>query len=388
MSFKKKKLLQGLSSLCACFCALLIGAEVVAGSGDYKDMVNSVLGGTTAAAGAAETYAFKSEFESTTEMLTERVKIAEQIGEEGCVLLKNEDASLPLRKNPEDESELKVTMLGSRAYTYFSDGVTLRDSKLLFYGGETGSKVVAQSITTEDGTYNVPVTLEKALKNQNITINPALINWYSEQPLPSLLAGGAGSGNEGAAYAVGEPRITKNDCGDINSYNDACIVVIGRYSGEGRDYFPGQVGVKGGDGASSAIGLSDDERALIDVAAEISDNVVVLINSAVAMEIEELKNNEKVNSVLWIGLPGAHALNGVARVISGKASPSGHLSDTYAVNASNSPAAQNFGVYTQDGSQKFSWSNSSRTAGHDSHYVVLAEDIYTGYLGDGSYYFA
>lgn len=379
MNYKKKRLMRGCATICAFLCALFIGAEMVAGSGDYKDIVNSALGATSVASGTADTYAFQSEFESTTEMLTERAQIAEQIGEEGCVLLKNDNDSLPLRKNADDDAELKVTMLGSRAYTYFSDGVTLRDSKLLFYGGETGSKVIAQSITTEDGTYALPITLEKALKSENITINPALINYYSTQPLPTLLAGGAGSGNEGAAYSVDEAPVSLSDCGEVNSYNDACFVVIGRYSGEGRDYFPGQVGIKGGDGQKSSIGLSDDERALIELANQISQNVVVLINSAVAMEIEELKNDARVDSVLWIGLPGAHALNGVARVISGKASPSGKLSDTYAVNASNSPAAQNFGVYTQDGTGKFTWSNSSRTAGHDSHYVVLAEGMYTGY---------
>lgn len=381
MGFKKKKILLGLSSVCSCLCALMFGAEIIAGSGDYKDMVNGVLGGVSVAAGTADTYAFTSDYENTTEMLTERVRIAEQIGEEGCVLLKNKTHSLPLRDSAADARELKVTMLGSRAYTYKADGVTLRDTSMTFYGGITGSKIIEEKVTTADGTFRVPVTMEKALQSENIRLNPALFNFYSNKAFPSLLGGSEGSGNEGSPYAVNESYLDKSDCGDYEEYADACLVVIGRCSGEGRDYFPGIAGVdiSKNDGSTCAIGLSDNERNLIAVANQISDNVIVLINSAISMEIDELKEDERVDSVMWIGLPGAYGLNGVARVLSGKTSPSGRLPDTYAVNASNSPAAQNFGVYTQDGGRRYTWSDSPRTDSDDSHYVVMAEDIYTGY---------
>ena len=52
--------------------------------------------------------------------------------------------------------------------------------------------------------------------------------------------------------------------------------------------------------------LSNNERTLIEEASKISDKAIVLLNSAVAMEINELKEGElasKVDSVMWIGLP-------------------------------------------------------------------------------------
>ena len=379
---KNKKTLSGLAVLCTFFCSFFFCSESVAGSGDYKSMIDSMLGGAGQSGTSEEKYAFKSKYSSLEEMLTRRVEIAEQLGEEGCVLLKNEkistNNSLPLRDKG-NSTTLNVTMLGSRAYTYKADGTTLRDTSLTFYGGITGSKIVRETVKTSNGTINVPVTMEQALLNQNININPSLKTYYSNKPFPAILTGSEGSDNKGGPYAVNEPSVSLSDCGNYNNYSDAAIVVIGRCSGEGRDYLPGSAGVVSGDSQKSAIGLSKEELALIDVASEISDNVIVLVNSAIAMEIDELKSNDKVKSILWIGLPGAYGLNGVARVISGETSPSGHLADTFASNASDSPAAQNFGIKNLDGSANYTWSNSSRKDSDDSHYVVLAEDIYTGY---------
>ncbi len=373
---KRSRLFRGGGAVCAFLCALCIGGETIAGSGDYKAMVDSFLGGSGSSGGTSmDKFAFTSEYDNLQSMLTRRKQIAEQLSEEGCVLLKNEKGSLPFSNG---ETQHKVTMLGSRAYTYKDDGETLRDIGYTFYGGITGSKIVGQKVTVDEGNIRVPITLETALASENIEINPALKTYYSDKKFPATLSGSEGSGNSGGPYAVNEPTIQKSDCGNYQEYSDACIVVIGRCSGEGRDYLPGPTGVKD-DSQSCSIGLSKEELALIDVASEISDNVVVLVNSAIAMEIDELKKDERVRSILWIGLPGAYGLNGVARVLSGKANPSGHLPDTFAVSASSSPAAQNFGVRNLDGTGSYLWSNSDRKDSDDSHYVVLAEDIYTGY---------
>lgn len=383
-----RRVIRGASAVTAFLCALMFGAEIVAGTGDYKNLVNDALGGgSTTAGGSADTFAFTSDYQDLKDLVTERKRIAEQIAEEGAVLLKNGEiaegrTSLPLRTEGE-EGEIRATMLGSRAYTYQSDGTTLRDTSLTFYGGITGSKIYEQTATLSDGTtLRLPVTMDRALASENIAVNPALQAFYSNKPFPAILTGSEGSGNSGGAYAVNETKVSLSDCGDYENYSDVCFVVIGRCSGEGRDYYPGQTGVVAGGSQTSAIGLSDEERGLIEVANEISDNVVVIVNSAIAMEIDELKKDDRVDSILWIGLPGSYGLGGVARVLSGKASPSGRLPDTYAVEAKNSPAAQNFGIYTQtDAEQLFTWNRatSSRKDTDDSHYVVLAEGLYTGY---------
>ncbi len=378
------RLLRGFGTFAIFLCALCIGVYGVASSGDYKSMVDSMLGGASAKAGSADTYAYLSDYDSLGAMLYDRVSIAEQIGEEGCVLLKNDKNESGARALPLTKSGVKVTVLGNRPYTYKSNG-DLRDTKLTFYGGITGSVIYEQKVTVydKDGkkkTINTPVTLEKAFADAGISINPAMRGFYSSKDYSPFPQGSEAADAAGGAYSINEPKVTLENTGNYGEYNDACFVVIGRTSGEGRDYLPGKSGIKSGSSQKSAIGLSDEERNLIAVADEISHgNVIVLINSAVAMEIDELKNDARVNSVLWIGLPGSYGMNGVARVITGKASPSGHLSDTYAVSASNAPAARNFGDGDPDGTAKFSWADGNYTAANNGHYVVMAEGIYTGY---------
>ncbi len=374
---QRTRTLGGVSAFLAFLCALLIGVYNIASSKDYKGMVDSFLGGVSAKAGAMDTYAYTSDYESLDTMLADRVRIAEQIGEEGCVLLKNDGNALPLGASK------NVTVLGNRPYTYKSDG-SLRDTKLTFYGGITGSVIYEQSVTiaTENGqkTISSPVTLETAFAEHGINVNPAMRGFYSSKDYSPFPAGSEAADSAGGAYSINEPKVTLADTGNYANYSDACFVVIGRTSGEGRDYLPGASGVMAGSTQKSAIGLSDEERALIGVADEISHGkVIVLVNSAVTMEIDELKNDSRVNSILWIGLPGSYGMNGVARVITGEASPSGHLSDTYAVTASNAPAARNFGDGDPDGNGKYAWADKSFTAANNGHYVVMAEGIYTGY---------
>lgn len=373
--FEKKRynLYRGLAVVAAFICALFIGLELVSSISDYKVLINDVLGVKGGVSLNADAYAFTSDYENTTQLLTARKRVAERLSEEGSVLLKNNGA-LPLV-----EGENKVTVLGSRAYTYDVNGQR-RDQSLVVYGGIVGSVTREQTAVTEDGAVKLPITLEAALAEEGIEIDPSLKSVYSGKPFPSSVKGSEANGSQGGAFSINEPRITLAECGGRGEYDDACIVMIGRSSGEGREYLPGKLGVEKDDGSRSALGLSDDERNLIEVAAQISDKVIVLINSAVAMEIDELKNDDKVDSILWIGLPGSYGMTGVARIISGAVSPSGHLSDTYAVDASVSPAAQNFGVTAQDGSGSFRWSDTSKyDAADNSHYVVLAEGLYTGY---------
>lgn len=377
MKKSRYKLLRGFTVIAAFICALFIGLETIASVSDYKVLINDILGVKTSVSGNADAYAFTSEFDNTVDMLTRRKDIAEQISAEGSVLLKNNGA-LPLVK-PEN-GKIKATMLGSRAYTYGANG-ELRDSSLAFYGGIVGSPVSRQEVTVKDGTISLPITPEVAFADRGIELNPALKSFYTGKSFPNLVSGSEANGSSGGPFAINETNVSVADCGSYADYSDVCFVVVGRSSGEGREYLPGELGrADKSDGSKSAIGLSDAERNLITVAAAISDNVVVLVNSAIAMEIPDLKSDERVDAILWIGLPGAYGMNGVADILVGNVSPSGHLPDVYAADASASPAAQNFGVNAMSGGS-FVWSNggSQYNNADNSHYVVLAEDMYTGY---------
>ena len=386
MTKKGEFLFRGLSALFAFLCALVFGAYTVASGGDYKSVVDNLLvSGSVAGSADASAYAFNSDYKNTTEMLTARRNVATRITAEGSVLLKNENGALPLREAGSQE-QVNVTLLGSAAYTYDTSG-NLRDQgqgkKLGVYGGLTGSPVYEQTVTTTDGTLQLPITIERALKSKNIQINPVAQAAYNGKNFPNYVNGSEANGSQGGPFSVNEPSMTLNECGDYENYSDAAIVFLFRSSGEGREYFPGANGLASNDGATCALGLSDNERNLIDVANQISDKVIVLLCSAVAMETDELKNDEDVDAVLWIGLPGAYGMDGVAQILSGEVSPSGKLPDVHAVSASASPAAQNFGVESANGTP-IAWQNKSAYGqiawrANSEHYVVLAEGLYTGY---------
>lgn len=387
--------IKGSSVLLSFLGSLLLVLEMVATSSpDYKNMVDSMFGINYSANVSTDlaTYPYLSDFKNTTDMVTRRSEIATQLEEEGIVLLKNDNATLPLRKS--ENQELNVTVLGSRAFT-FKDNNTrsgLRDGytddppitdfrEMNVYAGICGSRTYGSSVTLSSGFTNIPITLLDALKAEQINVNPSCEKVYANKPFPNHPSGSEANGQAGGPFSVYEPKVTRSEFSELDKYNDAVIVMIGRMSGEGREYLPGYNGIKDHtDGSKSALNLSDDERELITVAKSISDNVIVLINSAVTMEIEELKNDNRVSSILWIGLPGSYGMSAVGRILSGKSNPSGSLPDIYAVDASVSPAAINFGAQSQDG-QSFTWSNpGSATSAFNGHYVVLAEGIYDGYF--------
>ncbi len=70
------------------------------------------------------------------------------------------------------------------------------------------------------------------------------------------------------------------------------------------------------------------------------DKTVVLLNSGWAMELGWLEEYD-VDACLWIGAPGQRGFEGVANLLTGKANPSGHLTDTYAANSLSAPAVVN-----------------------------------------------
>ena len=182
-------------------------------------------------------------------------------------------------------------------------------------------------------------------------------------------------------FASKEPSQEKMDSVDdkwkdsMDDYN-VMLVTIGRSSTENGTYLPGVDGVDASQDLNQTdpLGLSDDERDLINAAVEAKENnggkVIVMLNNANAMEIDEIKNNDGVDAIMEIGFPGGYGFYGVADILSGEANPSGHLTDTYAVKNANSPAAQNFGNYE--------WTNADPSVNINAE-EVEAEDIYAGY---------
>lgn len=338
----------------------------------FRTDINKFLGTTSTrfvsdeGVDASETYTYKSDYSNTTELVRSIRDLGERVSEEGSVLLKNGGA-LPLSK---DEAK-KISLLGFSSYYPVQ-------------GGDMGS-VVSQNEGTDADT----VDMVTAFKEKGFSINETLQNLYESMKDDFSTEinnfGQKTTVNRITAPMIGEKFSGKEPSQDQmnkvssdwkSSLNDdnVMIVTIARASGENRAYMPGKDGVDGQDGQSDPLDLTDNERALIDAAVQAKKSnggkVIVLVNSANTMQIQELADNADVDAIMQIGLPGAYGFYGVADLLSGDANPSGHLSDTWVSNNASAPAVNNYGDYE--------WTNAD-TAHTINSEIVQAEGIYTGY---------
>lgn len=368
---RKRNLWRGLTTLTASLLTVSVAAGPVVDS--YRTDIDKFLGTKSSAMVTDSTdedmYTYKSDYSSTTELLDSIEDLGERMSEEGTVLLKNENNALPLSK---DETQ-KLSLLGFSSYYPVQ-------------GGDMGS-----SLNENKGTDADTVDFVEALDAKGFKINEDLHDLYK-----SLEADFKTEVNmwgnimeyyhitapaTDGVFASKEPSQEKMDSVDdkwkdsMDDYN-VMLVTIGRSSTENGTYLPGVDGVDASQDLNQTdpLGLSDDERDLINAAVEAKENnggkVIVMLNNANAMEIDEIKNNDGVDAIMEIGFPGGYGFYGVADILSGEANPSGHLTDTYAVTNANSPAAQNFGNYE--------WTNADPSVNINAE-EVEAEDIYTGY---------
>lgn len=283
-----------------------------------------------------------------------------RIQEEGSVLLKNNGA-LPLLTGSAQASSLNVSVLGRRGY----DTTGVAD----------------------------------ALTEAGVNVNPALATPYSEWSRANRLMspGWASNKSYDFKYDPLEMPVSNLGASDLGTYDDVAVVVLGRSNGEGADYKPGGEGsdeegnitggVVTGVGARNALALSQNERDLIEFAKEHAEKVVVLINTVSAMELHELKTDDGIDAMMYIGLPSTYGAEAVANLLLGKANPSGGLYDTYAADTAANPAMMNFGHYELTNADEIERADTSSvgTRGTDpgfTHYVIEAESIYAG-----SYYY-
>ncbi|MEF2590114.1 MAG: glycoside hydrolase family 3 C-terminal domain-containing protein [Blautia obeum] len=368
---RKRNLWRGLTTLTASLLTVSVAAGPVVDS--YRTDIDKFLGTKSSAMVTDSTdedlYTYKSDYSSTTELLDSIEDLGERMSEEGTVLLKNENNALPLSK---DETQ-KLSLLGFSSYYPVQ-------------GGDMGS-----SLNENKGTDADTVDFVEALDAKGFKINEDLHDLYksleSEFKTEVNMWGNimeyyhiTAPATDGV-FASKEPSQEKMDSVDdkwkdsMDDYN-VMLVTIGRSSTENGTYLPGVDGVDASQNLNQTdpLGLSDDERDLINAAVEAKENnggkVIVMLNNANAMEIDEIKNNDGVDAIMEIGFPGGYGFYGVADILSGEANPSGHLTGTYAVTNANSPAAQNFGNYE--------WTNADPSVNINAE-EVEAEDIYTGY---------
>ena len=373
MSKKKsgRRVWRGVTTATASLLALSVCASTVVDG--FRTDIDKFLGTkstklVTENSDGTDLYTFKSDYTSTIEQLHGIQDVGERMSEEGSVLLKNNGA-LPLTK---DETQ-KITLLGFSSYYPVQ-------------GGDMGSSLVENTGTDAD-----TVDMVQAFKAKGFSMNQTVADMYEAlKPMYKSEVqswGGTVEYNHITApsttgvFSSKEPSqaaMDSQDAGWKDSMNDnnVMIVTIARSASENGSYNPGTAGVDPTQNLNQTdpLGLSDDERDLINAAvtakAANGGKVIVLLNNASAMEVQEIEDNVGVDAILQVGLPGGYGFYGVADILSGAVSPSGHLTDTYAVKNASAPSAQNFG--------DLQWANANPDISMNDA-IVEAENIYIGY---------
>ncbi len=350
----KQAVFRGLAGLMAVLLVLMIGATQIAGSLSFY--VNDFLGVSTTRVVAngedSDAIYFTSEFSSVTELVETRDALNEQVVEEGAVLLKDENDSLPLSEGA------NVTLLGMGSHQSMYDMCT-------------GAAAL--------GNREQIVTYETAFAERGMNLNPTMIDFYTGLEETYKPEGPGGFGEwAGAGFVIGEVPMSEYGDTQISSfadYNDAAIIFIERNIGEGydvpdtafSDYFID------GDGEHDGLQLQNTERELIAMAEENFDTVIVLLNASNPIECGELQDDDQIDAIVWVGAVGTRGSYGIADLLLGNENFSGGLVDTYATDNHSAPAMMNYGDF------KFANASEIPNQSYGISYIVEAEGVYVGY---------
>lgn len=265
-------------------------------------------------------------------------KLAAEIGGEAMTLLKNRNNTLPF-----GETVKNVTLLGGGSYFTVTGGG----------GSGAGS----------DSSYQTPATIVSSLTAYGFNINPTVQTFYEEMENLNINAGGDNSWSSASSvpYAnlVFDPDCMNGVIGSYNYYNDAAIITISREGSEGADksttsFDNGRTGAdyagtkyEGVD--SHSLELFPEELELVEHAKQHFETVIVLINSANALELACLEDDPDIDAILWIGNQGTSGLTYLGAILRGEMNPSGRLVDVYDADHTQDPTWYNFGDLTQTG---------------------------------------
>ena len=353
---KKSHVFRGVASI---FLALMVILGIVGQvANNWAGKVNELLGVSDATIERSQNpadYLYLSDFQNPADLLQAEIDLNTRLSVEGSVVLKGDPAI----------GGTNVTLLG------------MRSGEKMQFGGSMGELIDAKNV----------VTLETAMRENGFSVNPDMVQFYKDMEAdyePSRASGGnVVSDYEGQGAEVGEVPVSAVGAVGVDGYTDAAVIVLGRDAGESCCFYPGLNGLSNPDEFTNSptgniLSLSNDERDLVSWArSQGFGKIVVLLNSGTSMEIEELKADDAIDSIVWIGNPGAYGTYGIAKLLSGEALPSGHLPDTFAVNSALSPAAQNYGIYTFTNAADIE--TTTNNALRSDWYLVEAEGIYTGY---------
>lgn len=241
-------------------------------------------------------------------------KLAYKAAVEGIVLLEN-DGSLPLKAG-------KIALYGAGAKKTIKGGtgsgeVNERHAVSVFEGLEQSGFTVTTMRWIEDydqafeeGEQEYAEEFRKKLSPKNLSDFMNLMSSPYRYPY---------------GRAIQEKDIEESD-------TDSCIYVVSRQAGEGADRKLDE----------NEYGLSEIERINIAFCAERYKKLIVVINVGGVFDLNFLNEISGINAVIFMGELGTMGGLALADVISGKQTPSGKLTDTWAKHYRDLPFADEY----------------------------------------------
>ena len=272
-------------------------------------------------------------------------EMCRDIEEEGIVLLKNENETLPMSKS--DLSQVNV--FGWRAINN------------AWIAGGSGS-VNGNNKTTREKC----VTLLEALEDNDVLYNEELIAMYEN--FNNTTDGKALE--QGLKYYIQkEPTVdyyTASIIENAKAFSDVAIVVLGRLGGEGADLPLYQQlwranGSVETDNSRTYLDLSKDEEDMLNIVCDNFGTVIVLTCCVNEINYSFLEKYENIDACLNVGGCGQSGTYSIYRALRGRVTPSGKTTVTAPYQFSTDPT----------------YANAPSTAS-DNH-IVYGEGVYLGY---------
>ena len=290
----------------------------------------------------------------------EAAGVAEEIMEDGIVLLKNESL-LPLNETK------KLNIFGWESINPA-------------YGGAGSGGI--------NGLYDI-VSLNQGLENAGFSINQELVDFYNnygaDNPEMSI---------QKQSWTLPEPPVdTYSDKLIKNAidYSDVAVVVLSRKAGEGHNDIPMDVSKAAYDNNSDEyddfpegehyLQLSQTERDMVDMVCSNFNNVIVIYNGANQFELGFTNEYPQIKSVVWCPGTGNVGFNALGKVFSGEVNPSGKTPDTFVYDMTTAPWWNNAEKteYTNLADMAVEGMNAGTAQVYAPAFTNYVEGIYVGY---------
>lgn len=290
----------------------------------------------------------------------EAAEVAEEIMEDGIVLLKNESL-LPLNETK------KLNIFGWESINPA-------------YGGAGSGGI--------NDLYDI-VSLNQGLENAGFSINQKLVDFYNnygaDDPEMSI---------QKQSWTLPEPPVDTYSDELIKSakeYSDVAVVVLSRKAGEGHNDIPMDVRKAAYDNNSDEyddfpegehyLQLSQTERDMVDMVCSNFDNVIVIYNGANQFELGFADEYPQIKSVVWCPGTGNVGFNALGKVFSGEVNPSGKTPDTFIYNMTTAPWWNNAEKteYTNLADMAVEGMNAGTAQVYAPAFTNYVEGIYVGY---------